>query len=807
MNFLTNKSCQEIRKIVCEESTSFVYFSDDDSIKTEDINKVKSSEDYVTVPQVDIEQSVRALCLAKEGKSSAVYSPFYESKYMPFPLIISGRKLLFEAENSLYLVIGSRLMWQTILKNVYCHGDVGNHPMSGLGRFRDISEFKNRDRSTKRRSPVSVRWIFSGFFNSDLWGRLTGVSLIIVDLVTNNRSKIRKPEVEAILSYARRHEIAVVFFIKNYMSTLAKYLKENGVEISTPPIDIPAHSTRFAPSIHTHHARDEELKGFLTDYNLRSWKINRNGIRKIIELRVTEEEGYLRTYYQKYIKFVASLRSWDPNDTGNRAYYLSSKLCNSIMEFTGSVNSNVNGKFSWISHPIGDYRNRFYDAIWNLSKPSQTLALELIDEADHIMKRFESQQTPKGESLSELLTSYEAQKMTMVIVTKKSAMKGFLQNTFPAQASSFEQYMVEPDQLENASASDIMILLNPVYGKHKTKLLTSCSGKILILTYPWQVGLAEKSVKEIKEFLSGEGFSSLDIKSETSYKAVDPIEVLVTGAIGQSDRNDKELVEIGGESLIDFFDSNKSGDLLEDDMDKDADEDDSHSGTPSDNSNPFGIQKWVVSIENREVIIPENRNIVLLKEQKTHTVKAQKLKPGDKILITRDFNPKSLSDFVWDIMERKLGIMRKTHPGNEWREKLKRYVIDHPGITYSQILDELNQMGDAGIETPAAIYLWLESYDIIGPLRFKTLQSIAKLVNSENRAKIWWAGILYIRKRHRRITNHLWKVFTYWSKEIREMDGEDYVVDPVLGIKISEISKLVHFGTVTRAPRRVDDLL
>lgn len=806
MNFLANRSCDDIGRLIYEDSTSYVYFSDSEEVKSEEISRIQLFEDYISVPQVDIEQSIRALCLVKEGKSSVIYSPFYESEYLPYPIIISARKLLYGAENSLYLVIGGKAQWQNVLKNVYCHGNVGNHALSKYYSFRDILNFGTSGRTPKRKSYKYVRWVLSGFFNSDLWGQIEDVALVVVDMVTGITPKLDMMDLEAILAYSRRNSIPVVFFVKNTMDKVAEYLQENGVKVLSPPIEFVKPTSIFKPQVYSHHTHNQELNAFLTDYNLRSYKIDKNGLSKTIEVRITEDNEYLRNFYKKYLELASCIWKWDSTSYGRRVYFLARMLYDDVMEFTGNVNTNLDGRFEWIKHPIGASRVRFSDAVWNLSDPSRDIAMELINEANAIMKNFESKQTPKGECLSELLLNYQAQNKTVVLLGKEYALDGFLHNTFPEGSSLVELMLVAPDQIGNAHPSDIIILLDPVYGKNKTKLLTSCSSNIIILNYPWQVSVTKKSIDEVKDFSFGKRLSLKAVTPESNDKPINLIEVSYTGASNQTKQDEKEvLVEKRGETSINDHLFSDSNDLFEEDAEEDIDDDISYSNAISDNNDSYELPKWVVPIENREIVIPENRKIVLIKDNRTYLIKAPKLKPGDRILITKEFNPKSLSDFVWEIMERKFGIKRKTHPGNEWREKLKEYLIEHPGTTYTQIFEKLKQICNIGIKTPTAIYLWLESYDVIGPHDIETLDAIAKLVNSEDKLKEWWAGIQYIRTRHRRMIRHLWKVFTYSAKELKDRSEEDYVVDPNLEIKISEISKLVRFATITGIPRKAED--
>ena len=806
MNFLADMNCDDIGKKVYEDSTSYVYFSDSEEVKSEETIRIELDEDSISVPKVDIEQSVMALCRARQGKSSVIYSPFYESSYLPYPIIISARKLLFGVKNSSYLIIGGKVQWGKVLKNVYCHGNVGNHALSKYYSFRDISSLAKGGRASNRKSYRNVRWVLSGFFNSDLWKRLERISMVVVDMVTGDTPKLDITDLETILGYSRRHSLPVVFFLKNTMEKVADYLQENGVEILYPPIEQSKPISIFKPQLYSHHTHDDELNEFLTNYNLRSYKIAKNGHNKAIQVRITEDNRYIGEFYQKYLKLSSSIRMFDNNSYGKRVSFFARMLYNNVMEFTGNVDTNQYGRFDWLTRPIGANRVRFSDMVWNLSEPSRNIAMELIDEVDAIMKNFQTELTPKGESLKELLLGYKAQNKTVILLGEESALNGFLRNIFPEESSFIEQLLVAPDQLMNAHPVDIIVLLDPVYGMNKTKLLTSCSSNIIILNYPWQVGVTKKSIEEVKDFLLGRRSSLKEATKETKDKPVDLIEVSFTDSSNQTKQDEKEvLVETHRETSIYDPIFSESNDLFAEDSEEDIDEDFSSLNAISGSNESYELPKWIVPIENKEVEIPENRKIVLVKENRSYLIKAQGLMPGDRILITNDFNPKSLSDFVWEIMERKLGIKRKTHPGNEWREKLKPYLIEHPGTTYTQIFEKLKQIRNIGIMTPTAIYLWLESYDIIGPHDLETLEAIAKLVNSEAKLKDWWEGIQYIRMRHRRIIRHLWKVFAYSVKELKEKSEEDYVVDQNLGIKISEISRLVRFAKITGTPRKVDD--
>ncbi|MEM0133680.1 MAG: DrmE family protein [Thermoplasmatales archaeon] len=751
-----------------------------------------------------------ALCLTKDGKSCAIYSPFYESGYLPYPMIISAKNMLFGRETSSYLVIGAKQEWQTVLKNVYRHGDVGNHPLLKYYDYRDILSLRTAvSRTTKRKSGKNIRWIFSGFFNNDLWDQLEDVALIIVDLTSGTPPKLDRPDVETIMSYSSKKTIPAVFFLRNPLDKVAKYLHEFGVYMIYPPVKTITKDSLETPQIHSHHTYDQELDAFLTEYNLRSYKINKNGFKKAVEIRRIDEDGQFRNLYRKFCELKSSLLTNDSGDYGRKVWYRCRNLFDATMEFTGAVNVDLTSRFQWMTHPIGEAKDAFFNVIWNLSDISRDLASELIDMVGSLMREFETRPTPKGEYLIEILRYCKTDKKTPIILGKKEALKGFLKNVLSEYSSDAERFIVSPDHLENTYSSDLLIMLNPLYGRERMKLLTSCASKLIILNYPWQESITLKSIDEVQKLVDMESTPFENIvktEQELNNTPENIIKVNITvneNKLDMLERKDtielKRLAEINSLELTDF------NDFSDDDPDEEEDDDFSFLSAFIGNDGSYDIQKWIVPIEKRDVLIPENKKIVLVTENKTFLTTPSRLMPGDRILMTRDLSPRSLSDFVWEILERKFGINRKIHPGNEWREKLKEYVRKNPGITYPEILENLTLQGKIGIRTPTAIYFWLESDDVIGPQDRETLEAIAKLVGSPEKVKVWQSGIQYIRSRHRKLIRHMWQVFKYNATELKEMYNEDYIVDPELGITISEIAKLVRFASITGTPRKLEN--
>ncbi len=785
-----NLKCEDLKTEVFKRTNQYIYFSDDDDVRFEDTIKVESKEDFISIPEPDIEQTVSALCLLKEGKSCAVYSPFYESRYSPYPMIISAVYLLSNTTYS-YLVIGGKKEWEVVLNNVYRHGNIGNHPLMKYYRFKDIlkSNSLNPD-TTRRKQSYRVRWLLSSFYQDDLWDQLEDIALIIVDLTSGNSPRFDKTGIEGIMNYSSNSSIPAVFFLKNPLDSISRYLKESGVELVTPKIEMKDIQPHETPTVPIPNSSNYELNSFLKQYDLRSYKISKNGIKKKIEIIYIEDQDKFRELYNKFNNFLSSLNINRDDSYVKYVKSLGRSLLNEAMEFTGAVNTNTSVKFEWLTHPLGTSRDRFNDAIWMLNEEATESAKEVIDVIDSIMREFESKVTPKGTNLAVTVNAFLNENKTVRVLGKRDALSPFLQHVLPYDSQYIQNMIVPPDQLESADPADILIFLNPVCGRESMKLLTSCAEKLIIINYPWEKKNTLCSTEKIRKLI--------EIKdSDENF-----IEVKDSGDISSNQPVNEQYSEIKKEnvpSIPQFYD-------FDDDLPDNEEEEEENFidfAAVFGKDGDYTVQKWIVPIQNREVIMPGNRQIVLIKDNETYTGIPSQLKPGDVILISKDFNPKSLSDFVWEIMEKKYGIRRKTHPGNQWREKLKEYIFKHPGITYPQILEKLNENGNIGISTAAAIYLWLESDTIIGPFSNGTLEAIASLVGSKEKINEWKRGIQEIRQKHRRLSIYIGYLSRYNATNLKEKNNEDDIVVPELNIRLSELSKLVQFASVTGYPRKM----
>jgi hypothetical protein len=808
---LRSYNCEAIKTKILEETRAYRFFSENEYVRTGITNYFQNFENYISTPMIDIEQTVLALCRAREGKSCAVYSPFYESKYMPYPLILSARSLLAGNMYSSYLVIGGRHEWPSILSHVYRHGDIDNHPLMSDYGFRDILNARLQEKKSKRQRPRKyIRWIFSGFYNSNLWEELDDIALVMVDLISENSHAINRTDLEEILSYSSRKSIPVVFFMKTPLDKVGRILLELGVEIVHPSIILEGTKQPVSPIQSRTH--DDGLKTFLTQYNLRSFKFGHNQFRRTIEIKKVEESEKFFDFYRQYSDLNVKLKTEDYNRTGGYVRLLARDLFDSVMEFPGAVNCGGGLGFNWLEHAIGQARESFSDKIHNLSisDDSRDSSDLLLEKADAIMREFEGKPTPKGTVLFNELKKYLQKNLSPIIMGKKNTLENFMKNMFTVKELLVEQLIVTPAGFENANYSDALILLNSVYGRERAKLLTSCTDRIIILNYTWQTRISGAAVEEVKKLVKNWRGETLDTTGKYQTTIQHP-ESSINLVMTEANNSSNEGSRTEGEKTDDYV--NDSIPFYKDLIDADDDGDDgeenyddfSYLDLMLERGEAFTISKWKIPIENMEIIIPENRNIVVIKENKTYTTIPSHLKKGDLILISKDYSFKTMSDFVWDIMERRLKINRRNHPSNEWRERLKRYMKTNPRMSYSQLYNKLRSYGTMGVQTPSAIYLWLESDDIIGPKDFETLKTIADFLGMTDRLKDWQMGIRTVRSIHNRMMRHIWRVAKYSARKIREESYEDYdVVDPRLGISVAELSNLVRFVTVTGAPKKME---
>ena len=805
-------SCETIKSKILEETNKFRFFSGSEHVRSGTTNHFQRFVNYISVPNIDVETTINALCRAREGKSSAIYSPFYESHYMPYPLILSARPLLFGQGSYSYLVIGGRREWPPILERVYCHGNTDNHPLFEDYGFRDILNTRPAEGQTgKRKARKYIRWVFSGFHNDKLWYGLKDIALVIVDLTSDDTRDLERIDIEAILAYSSKESIPVIFCLKNPLDKIGGMLYELGVEIIPPTIVLEENQQLISQiPIQTH---DEELKDFLTQYNLRSFKFSQNKFNKIVEIKQIDQNGYFQDFYRQYLELKANLKTFDSNSNGRYAISLARKLYDSVMEFPGAVNTNGGQGFDWRDHTIGQSRENFSDKFFKLSLTNDSVESGdlFLERADAILREFEFKPTPKGHVLIDELKMNQQKNLSSIIMGEKNTLSDFIGNIVSEEDSLGEITIVSPEDLENAKNSDSLIMLTPVYNKERAKLLTSCTERILMLNYPWEVPIDKKAVEEVKTLTKSwenKNHGTLLKTRGTSQASDETIKLIVTQVYRPYPENRvNDPVEINEflEYNDDLFqDSEGSADDKEEEWDEDEDYSYLDSFLPEDDSISFS--KWKVPIENMEIIIPENRKIVVIRDNnKPDTTTPSHLKPGDLILISKDFGLKTISDFVWDIMEKRLRINRRNHPSNEWREKLREYMRKTPGISYSQVYEKLSSHGAIGIKTPSAIYLWLESEDIIGPKDLETLQTIANFLGLESRLKDWQKGIKTVRSIHNRMMRYIWRVAKYSASKLNGESYEDYdIIDPRLGISIPELAKLVRFVTVTGPPKKIE---
>lgn len=796
---LSRYSCEEIKEKVFSVKDSYVYFSEEERNRYEDTLTVTEHEDRIFIPISDIMQTINALCLSIQGKACSVSSPVYESNYIAYPALMSAVPLLLDSK-SYYLIAGNKRLWEKIISCSYRHGTVGNHPLMKRFVYRTISDINESSGNRMNvKSGKAIKWITSGLLNTEQWQKLNNISLIIADLTGENQYGIQKTDIENILNYSKSKSLPVIFFKGNNSEKISKYLCDLEVIDTSWSFDGIGEVRSNSVLGEQLNTKDDLLRNFISIYNQRSLNISKFGIKKRIYIKLTAESVEFKKVYHTWVSLLKSVDLYDHNKHAKYVTKLSSKLLRAILEFPGQV-SKEQGEIEWRNTSIGMLKEDFYRNIWSLNENSMRIARELNDNIDQILKKYEVNPTPLGKILKETVIEYLNSGKEPVLLGDKDLLTRFFMNDISEETGILFSKIVSVDHLEEIDYANPLIKLGPFINNDKTKLLTSRTNNLVLLIYPWLRNKTENAIKEV-QFLIKLKTQNHDtgIENKEDKKMLEQEEIIEVNYEGKEGEFISER-----EELPELFESAEEEDNDEFETENLSIFDGSHYLLNNGEPDYDKIPKWIVSLGEKDTIIPENRRIIVLTDEKATSKSPKQLKPGDRILITKDFNPRSISDFIWEIMEKRMKIKRSTHPGNQWRIKLIEYKNDQK-ITSRQIFERLQNIGNIGIMTPVAVYLWLINDEVIGPLDRNTLNAIARLVGQTDKIMEWQQGIKYIRSLHNKLIRHLWRIVEYNANGVDGKFEDDYMIDEKLGIKASELSKLILIAKVSSLPRRIED--
>lgn len=796
-------SKETLRDAVYKESSYFCYFSTSEETRFLFPRPLYLAEDRVYIPDTDKELAIESLFYVGQGENVASISPYYECKYSPYPLLLSARTLLMGTMSSI-LVIGGKSVWKNMLKNTYAHGNKGNIALEEDYRFPDLSHYTYSAHGiTGRISNKKARWIFSGFFNCDLWHTLDKIALILVDFTSGELLNVGESDIDEILNYAESAKIPCIFYLRNKWDKFAEILKDKRPKfISVKPVTKSKAIEDSPPKDISVY--DKNLEKMIISYNIRARKI----------FKLTRERNYhierVRNFEQsdeiyKNFKYAKSLIDKKvPNEFDGNFLRILWRLITSVQSTLGKFKTTdfeIDGSYP----EILELKNRLYDSIFKHDGEIKEALEDLHESVMNFILQYRDKLTPKGEALIRILEDFVAKDKTCTVVSESSRSSELIKVILQSTDKYGENvHVISYGELQNSPETDQLIFLNPPIGLAKGTLLTSTSNNLTILSYKGQEQWAEKLIKDLIA-LSSEKSPDDNELQDLEWRERYNINLSKSGYINSKtneneieveSRLNEELSELAERDYIDF-------DLSLSDFDDYALESEEYIEGTMTNDDFGGNERYLIELGGDSMVVPEDRKMVLVRDGKSHFVFPSKLRPGDIIMVNKGLTPKLMSEFVWEIMQKEGRIDRNKHPSNEWRILLRDYMDNHPELNYSGLYELLKSHGKLGIAHTEAISLWFANEDIIGPRDMETMQTIGAFLSAGDRWKTWWSGVREVRSLHNKLMRHLGSIAKYNSAKLHDQDYEDYYVDRRLKISISDISKYVVFRRVTAFPKRI----
>ena len=795
-------SKETLREAVYKESSHFCYFSTSEETRLLFPRPLDLSEDRVYIPDTDKELAIESLFFAGQGENVVAISPYYECKYSPYPLLISARTLLRGTMSSI-LLIGGKSVWKDMLKNTYAHGIKGNNALEENYRFPDLSHYSYSTNGIRGSvGNKRTRWIFSGFFNGELWPTIDKTALILVDFTSGGLLDVGESSIDEILNYAESAKIPCIFYLRNKWDKFAEILKhkrskfisvepvtKNQVIENLPPKDISVY--------------DRNLEKMIISYNTRARKI----------FKLTSERNYhierVMNFEQSdeiYINFKNAkslIVKNGPNEFDDNLLRILWRLIISVQSTLGkfkTTDSEIDGSYP----EILELKNKLYDSIFKHDGEIKESLEDLNESVTNFILQYREELTPKGEALIRLLDNFVAKDKTCTVVSESSRSSELIRVILQSTDKYGDKVNITSySELQNSPETDQLIFLSPPIGLAKGSLLTSTSNNLIILSYKGQEQFAEKIINDIDtsnsekspddELQGIERRERYNINlSKSGYRNSNTNEDAIEPEISLNE----EPSELAERDYLDF-------ELSLSDFDDYALESEEYTEGPLTSEDFADNARYLIELGDDSIVVPEDRKMVLIRDGKSHFIFPSKLRPGDIIMVNKGLSPKLMSEFVWEIMQKEGRIDRNKHPSNEWRRLLRDYMDGHPELNYSGLYELLKNHGKLGIAHPEAISLWLANDDIIGPRDMETMQTIGAFLSAGDRWKVWWSGVREVRSLHYKLMRHLGSIAKYNSAKLHNQDYEDYYVDRRLKISISDISKYVVFRRVTAFPKRI----
>lgn len=766
----------------------------------------------LNVPKIDREIAALALLCLVRRKSAGILYPFPESDFSILPLLGPLAHLLVGVPG--YFVLVSRSYdWKEVYGKVRRSESEGRgeslrylHPFGAVGMDgRIISHATSLD-STKKTNIVFSR---ASSLSSLVWN--DEIRGLVVD-VGPPRARIDSRRIADLVDMASAHSIPWVVIFCNPSCSVRGIIEERGIGILSwqcgPEVDETDVSSQASAA---HPVVGLDFNG---SYEVWSSKIRMAKSMPRVELLELEDTSELSQELKELnLDLYSLLRSANLGSSGLAeqnllafASFLESRV---RTLWTRKVDFNRAALQSYCGEALESSLQRFSQTSRQLYERNAKVAIKAIafaDRYDRVLKMLDITNTSKSKQVEHIIRHHDSPEMFVFLNYGRIPQKAF---------SVFSEFCgSDKTKILSASAKNLSLIPRvekiflPGYPLFTNAYLlaTSSTPDIVVVCYPWETSILKSRVSALenqravwvsnsktllRNILTGESMA-VPTRSTTLGELAE-----ITTVETHRERGTSMSVTGDGFSYRDLVDFLEVGERPESDIlpqcvsgireYRDA-------GTES---------KWLITTDQGRLYVNETRKMTVVSLTYSDQIEPGKTGIGDIIMVGKDFNPRPMSDYVWDLMAMK-GISKEGAIWREWKRRLKEFVDTHPGEDSESVLERLKELGTCDIQTPQAVYAWLSSDDLIGPQRKDTIMCIGKLLDANSaECELWWASILQVRSALHSAYSHLWKLVKYHASSLAAGDSEDVLVSPELDIWLSDLAELVSFARVISQPQHL----
>jgi hypothetical protein len=740
-----------------------------------------------------------------EDISAGILLPCPESDYSILPLIGPLAHLLV-GKDGYFLIYSKTANWPEIYEKLCKSPSTERwehlkslHPYGILGSDGNIKNFANRRDSTLKYNIVFSRLRGESELKPD--ARLRGV---IVDTgPPRNRLEIEK--FRDFIEHAERENVPIVILLSNVKGPYAKELVDRRFPIYCNRMESGGPEEKYLRPQGIGIVYEQE--DFLSTYQKYSKKVRNQGEGPDISFVSIPGASSLCDLYDSLNALLISIDREAPTPLVSRVAAYASHLESIIRNMWTTINIyNKASQQYFKGEPLYTACNRFQILARRLYENNVTAGPKAIDFQSKLLNCvdiLEHESTPKSVWLEQTLDLHKESDHNLVFCNYGRAQQIALNVALEPHISAGKTvYSVTPYNFSKMYPQEEMIFSGVPLNAQTFALFTSTAKRICVLCYPWEEAALHRRVSLYRDEMrkavcSRDAFigAALNRPIKPSFvKGIDG-QVKIPGKKsslpkGIGERQAPAVIEVG--TLLDHL---EKGEAPGGENDHGAKRIYNDSGTGT---------RWLIKTDGGNLFLSEDRSMIVVHRTYTDQKPPALLAVGDIILVGRDFNPRPMADYVWDILARR-GLAKEGAVWHLWKMRLKEHLESNPTEDYRTVFNSLKEIGEKGIETPAAVYAWLNSKDLIGPHRKETLTNIGKLLGANQvEIDIWWASICQVRSVLRSAYMHLWRLTRHYASNIMMGEADDIRISPELNIWLSDLAELISFAKVISAPQRID---